>query len=72
MKLPFFASACATLFGVLTGVLPSAAGAVPPTPAMDLSVELAHPQILAGRKMTTYLKVGLTGQELEASAKRHR
>ncbi|WP_081892526.1 VWA domain-containing protein [Verrucomicrobium sp. BvORR106] len=77
MKLPFFTLAGAALIGALAGALPSNAIAgiplTPPpstAPAMDLSVELAHPQILAGRKMTTYLKVGLTGQELEASAKR--
>lgn len=37
---------------------------------VQVTADLAHPQVLAGRKMTTYLKVGLTGQERNAAAKR--
>lgn len=39
-------------------------------PRVRLSADLAHPSVLAGKKMTTYLKVGLTGFDLEAAAKR--
>ncbi|MEZ0386906.1 MAG: VWA domain-containing protein, partial [Verrucomicrobium sp.] len=46
------------------------ARAEPPASSVTLSAELAHPQIAAGRKMTTYLKVGLMGNELEATANR--
>lgn len=47
-----------------------AAGAADTPPKVRLSADLAHPSILAGKKMTTYLKVGLTGFDLEPSAKR--
>ncbi len=40
------------------------------SPKVRLSVELAHPSVLANKKMTTYLKVGLTGFDLEVSARR--
>ncbi len=39
-------------------------------PKIRLSADLAHPRIIAGKKMTTYLKVGLTGFDLEAATKR--
>lgn len=39
-------------------------------PKLRLSADLAHPRILSGKKMTTYLKVGLTGFDLETAAKR--
>ncbi len=44
--------------------------AEPSAPKVRLSADLAHPRIIAGKKMTTYLKVGLTGFDLEAAAKR--
>lgn len=40
------------------------------TPKVRLSADLAHPRVIAGKKMTAYLKVGLTGFDLEAAAKR--
>lgn len=51
-------------------VLTTAAIAEAPAPKVRLSADLAHPRILAGRKMTTYLKVGLTGFDMEAAARR--
>lgn len=48
----------------------SACLAAETAPKVRLAADLAHPSILAGKKMTTYLKVGLTGFDLEATAKR--
>ena len=39
-------------------------------PKIILNAELANPVIEAGRKQTTFLKVGLTGFKLEDKAKR--
>ena len=40
------------------------------SPKVQLSADLAHPRILAGKKMTTYLRVGLTGFDMESATKR--
>jgi Ca-activated chloride channel family protein len=37
---------------------------------VQLAVDLAHPQILADQKVTTYLKVALTGQAMENDSNR--
>ena len=58
------------LFILAFAALATAGLAETATPKVRLSADLAHPRILAGKKMTTYLKVGLTGFDLEAAAKR--
>ncbi len=40
------------------------------TPRVTLAADLAHPQVAANKKTTTYLKVGLTGFDMEPAAKR--
>jgi len=40
------------------------------SPKVVLSADLAHPLVPAGKKNLTYLKAGITGFDLEASAKR--
>ena len=62
MKTKLIASALAVFAGTIL--------AEGTAPKIRLSADLAHPRILAGKKMTTYLKVGLTGFDLEAAAKR--
>ena len=62
MKTKLIISALAVLAGTIL--------AEGTAPKIRLSADLAHPRILAGKKMTTYLKVGLTGFDLEAAARR--
>ena len=59
MKLTLFPLFAAALLAPVVCVFGKAPDAT--TPGLQLSAELAHPRLPAAQKMSTYLKVGLTG-----------